>query len=127
MEEKKKEPPTVVGMFVFGMCCASLIGWGGCAGIICFDNRQTEMRIEKETARLQVVIGQNDGQFKVLNSYPAYNHNGHFMNHAVVLEGVRNQARIQAPAEPTLPVPGEIWEVRVGRTNELQLYGVYLR
>lgn len=102
-------------------CFASLffiaLAVGCCGGLIGLSNQAEEKRAMQAMARLQVVIDENGGEFKILHSYPAYNNKGHFMNHVIVAEGVKNQKRIEAPSKPSLPVPGEIWQVEIIRNN----------
>lgn len=95
----------VILPFVLIFACCS--GVFSCACYI--DNRERDKTVQ----RLSVPIEENNGQFRVLYSYPVRNNKGQLVGHSLVVEGLINGKRIEVTPQPELPVPGEVWIVAV--------------
>lgn len=90
-------------------------------GISSCDNYERTSRINKEVEKKEVFLKPNNNQYRVLYIYPKH-FKGHETGRSVVMEGVKDKVRIESNFYPTLPIPEEIWEVRVSRDGYTAFY-----
>lgn len=109
---------------IFGQVGCGLLVWGaiilGCMGMYSCDQREKSRNLKRVFDANQPFLTANDSKVKILWVYPQHGHKGRFVGHYAVVEGMNDKTRREINTHPALPVPEEIWLIKLDANGYIQ-------